>query len=74
MCDQQRLKAACAYAQSEQSLCLSVEDSMTLMLLTKYHLSQNLSSAAVVIGALRVKGSFHQICSLCASNFHFYVQ
>ena len=38
MCDQQRLKSACAYAQSDQSLCSSLEYSMTVKLLTEHHL------------------------------------
>ena len=38
MCDQQSLKSACAYAQSDQSLCLSLEYSMTVKLLTEHHL------------------------------------
>ena len=38
MCDQQRLRPACAYAQSDQSLCLSLEYSMTVKLLTEHHL------------------------------------
>ena len=38
MCDQQSLRSACAYAQSDQSLCLSLEYSMTVKLLTKHHL------------------------------------
>ena len=32
------LRSACAYAQSDQSLCLSLEYSMTVMLLTEQHL------------------------------------
>ena len=36
-CDQPRFRSACAYAQSDQSLCLSLEYSMTLRLLTEYH-------------------------------------
>ena len=35
---QQRLKPACAYAQSDQSLCKSVEYYMTVKLLNKQHL------------------------------------
>ena len=31
MCDQQRLRPACGYAQSDQSLCLSLEYSMSVM-------------------------------------------
>ena len=38
MCDQQRLRPACAYAQSDQSLCQSLEYSMSVKLLTKQHL------------------------------------
>ena len=38
MCDQQSLRSACAYAQSVQSLCLSLEYSMSVMLLTEHHL------------------------------------
>ena len=38
MCDQQRLRPACAYAQSDQSLCSSLDYSMTVKLLTEHHL------------------------------------
>ena len=38
MCDQQRLRPACAYAQSDQSFCLSLEYSMTVQLLAEQHL------------------------------------
>ena len=38
MCDQQRLRSACAYMQSDQRLCLSLEHSMTIKLLTEHHL------------------------------------
>ena len=38
MCGQQRLRPATAYAQSDQSLCKSLEYSMTVRLLTKQHL------------------------------------
>ena len=37
MCDQQSLRPACAYTQSDQSLCLSLEYSMTVKLLTEHH-------------------------------------
>ena len=36
MCNQQRLRPACAYAQSDQSLCLLLEYSMTVKLLTQH--------------------------------------
>ena len=38
MCDQQRLRPACAYAQSDQSLCSPLENSMSVKLLTEHHL------------------------------------
>ena len=38
MCDQQMLRSACAYAQSDQSLCSSIEYSMSVKLLTEHHL------------------------------------
>ena len=38
MCDQQRLRPACAYAQSDQSLCLSLEYPMSVKLLAEHHL------------------------------------
>ena len=37
MCDQQRLRPACAYAQSDQSLCLSLDYSTSVKLLIEYH-------------------------------------
>ena len=38
MCDQQRLRPACAYPQTDQSLCWSLKYSMTVKLLTEPHL------------------------------------
>ena len=38
MCDQQSLRSACAYGQSDQSLCKSLEYSMIVKLLTEHHL------------------------------------
>ena len=38
MCDKQSLRSACAYAQSDQSLCYSLEYSMNVKLLTEHHL------------------------------------
>ena len=38
MCDQQSLRSACAYAQSDQSHCSSLEYSMNVKLLTEHHL------------------------------------
>ena len=36
MCDQQSLRSACPYAQSDQSLCQSLEYSMSVKLLTEH--------------------------------------
>ena len=38
MCDQQRLRPAYAYAQSDQGRCLSLEYSMNVKLLLEHHL------------------------------------
>ena len=38
MCDQQSLRSACAYAQSDQSLCKALEHTMILKLFTEQHL------------------------------------
>ena len=38
MCDQLSLRSACAYAQSDQSLCLSLEYSMSVKLPTEHDL------------------------------------
>ena len=38
MCDQQRLRPACTYAQSDQSLCWTLEYSMIVKLLREHHL------------------------------------
>ena len=38
MCDQQSLRSACAYVQSDQSLCQSLEFSLIVKLLTEHHL------------------------------------
>ena len=42
MCDQQKLRSACSYMQSDQSLCSSLECSMSVKLLTE-HLLEVLS-------------------------------
>ena len=50
MCDQQSLRSACAYAQSDQSLCLSLEYFMSVKLLTE-HLLEVLSLKGGCIGS-----------------------
>ena len=37
LCDQQRLRPACPYAQSDQSLCWSLSYSMTVKLMSEQH-------------------------------------
>ena len=37
-CDQQSLRSACSYAQSDLSLCLSLDYSMSVKLLLEHHL------------------------------------
>ena len=51
MCDHQSLRSACAYAQSDQSLCLSLEYSTSVKLLTEHHLV-----------VLRLKGGCIGLC------------
>ena len=38
MCEQQRLRPACAYAQSDQAFASRLKHSMTVQLLTEHHL------------------------------------
>ena len=38
MCDQQSLRSACAYAQSDRSLCYSLEYFMSVKQMTEHHL------------------------------------
>ena len=38
MCDHQSLRSACAYAQSDQSLCKSLENAMNVQLLEEHNL------------------------------------
>ena len=62
MCDQQSLRSACTYAQSDQSLCLSLVYIMTVKLLTEKHLQ-----------FLSLNGSctVHARLSLFMSKYHF---
>ena len=55
MCDQQSLRSACTYAQSDQSICLLLDYSMIVKLLTEHHLE-----------FLSLKGG----CSLHLTNYH----
>ena len=59
MCDQQSLRPACAYAQSDQSLCLSLEYSLIVKLLTEHHLD-----------FLSLKGNAEARPSLHMSKYH----
>ena len=59
MCDQQRLRPACAYARSDQSLCKSLEYSMSVKLLTEHHL-----------GFLSLKGGCTGSSELTLGKYH----
>ena len=59
MCDQQGLRPACAYAQSDQSLCWTLEYSMSVKLLTEHHLE-----------FLSLKGGLQTRLSLHLSKYH----
>ena len=59
MCDQQRLRSPCAYAQSDQSLCKSLEYSMSVELLTEQYLE-----------FLSLKGGCTGLLSLSMSKCH----
>ena len=59
MCDQQSVRSACAYAQSDQSLCLTLEYSMTVKLLSTHHLE-----------IISLKGGCTGSLSLHLSKYH----
>ena len=83
MCDQQRLRSACAYAQSDQSLCLSLEYSTSVRLLTEHHL-EFLSLKGGCTGSSEstlVKKShcwkshvMTQLCGICSYLIFFYLK
>ena len=60
MCDQQKLRPDNAYAQSDQSLCKSLEYSMNIKLLTKHNLEfLSLKGGCTCLSeSTLVKGSF----------------
>ena len=49
ICDKQRLRPACTYAQSDQSLCLLLQYSITLRSLTEHHLESHLKGGCTVL-------------------------
>ena len=63
MCDQQSLRSACAYTQSDQSHCQSLEYSMSVRLLTKHHLE-----------FLSLKGAVSPNHVVCDVNFWYHRQ
>ena len=68
--DQQRLRLACAYAQTDQSLCTSLEYSMTVKLLTAHHLEcQTLKGAAQARLSLHLSKSTLLIIS-CRGSYY----
>ena len=75
MCDQQSLGSACAYAQSDLSLCLSLEHYLSVKILTEHHLEflsskrgcTGSSEYATLLG-ITCHGSYlidHWKCSRC---------
>ena len=69
MCDQQRLRSACAYAQSDQSLCSSLEYSMTVRLLTE----DNLESLSLKGGCTGSSESTLVKMPHCHGSFYIYI-
>ena len=61
MCNQRSLRSACAFAQSDQSLCLSLDYSMSVKLLTEHHLE-----------FLILKKSVQPRLSLHLSKYHIF--
>ena len=59
MCDQQSPRSACAYAQSDQSICLSLGYSLSVTLLTEHNL-----------GFLSLKGAAQARMCLHMSKYH----
>ena len=60
MCDQESLRSACAYAQSDQSLCLSLAYFLNVQLLTEHHFE-----------FLSLKEGVQARLSLHLSKYHF---
>ena len=78
MSDQQSLKSACAYAQSDQSLCKSLDYHMTVKLLTEHHLeflslkgdcSGSYESTLVKMPHCLKSHAAAQLCYICTSMF-----
>ena len=71
MCDQQRFRQVCAYAQSDQSLCKSLEDYMTVKLLTDYYLEflslEGGCTSSSESTLVKMPGPAHEILVLIAS-------
>ena len=59
MCDLQRLRSACAYAQSDQSLCKLLEYSINIKLLIEYYFE-----------FLSLKEAVHAHLGLFMSKYH----
>ena len=69
MCDQQSLRSACAYAQPDQSLCLSLEYSMIVKLLTEHHL-EFLSLTGGCSGSAK---STHVKCHIVGNHMYWLI-
>ena len=80
MCDQQSLRSACAYAQSDRRLCQSLEYSMDVKLLTEFYL-EFLSLKVVCTGlsestlvkmphCLKSNVTAHMYCTVLLFSLH----
>ena len=83
MCDQQRLRSACPYAQFDQSLCWSLKYSMSVKLLTEHHfrflnfkeaaqapLSLHLSKCHIRASVRQVYAVYYTENLLCTPKLH----
>ena len=76
MCDHQSLRLACAYAQSDQSLCLSLEYSMSVKLLNKHNLeflglTGGYPCQNATLLEITCRGSNHKMVLVSMKMFHF---
>ena len=73
MCDQQRLRSACAYAQSDQSICLSLEHSMAVKLLAEQYLElRSLKEASQARLSLHL-AKCHIVGNLVSRHIYMYL-
>ena len=83
MCDQQSLRSTCAYSQSDQSLCKSLEYSLTVKLLDEHHLkflslkgictcsSESTHVKCHIVENHMSRLNYFRICSVCWQCEHW---